>query len=48
MYKFAFVLLFVAAPSLFSQKIKGDNLNVYVTPASSLFASDVSDFHHLD
>ncbi len=48
MYKFAFVLLFIAAPSLFSQKIKGDNLNVYVTHASSLVASKVSDFHHLD
>ncbi|HXO37893.1 MAG TPA: hypothetical protein VN872_04620 [Candidatus Acidoferrum sp.] len=48
MNKLTFVLFFVVAPSLFSQKIKDDNLNVYVTHASSLFASDVSDFHHLD
>lgn len=47
MYKFAFVLFLVAAPCLFSQT-KGDNLNVYVTRASSLFASNVSDLHHLD
>ena len=48
MCKFAFVLLFIAAPSLFLQEIKGENLNVYVTHSSSLFASDVSDFRHLD
>lgn len=48
MYKFAFVLLCIAAPILVSQKIKGDDVNVYVTRASSLFTSNVSDFNHLD
>jgi hypothetical protein len=48
MYKFVSVLFLIAAPSLFPQKTKGDNLNVYVTHASSLFASNVLDFHHFD
>ena len=48
MYKFVSVLFLIAAPCLFPQKTKGDNLNVYVTHASSLFASNVLDFHHLD
>ncbi|HSK45432.1 MAG TPA: hypothetical protein VLA83_16255 [Candidatus Binatia bacterium] len=42
------MLLCIAAPSLLSQKIKGDDLNVYVTDASSLFASNVSDFNNID
>jgi hypothetical protein len=48
MCKFVSVLFLIAAPCLFSQKTKADNLNVYVTPASSLFASHVLNFHHLD
>jgi hypothetical protein len=48
MNHFALVLFFIATPSLFPQKIADDSLNVYVTHASSLFASNVSDFHHLD
>jgi hypothetical protein len=48
MNHFALVLFFIATPSLFPQKVADDNLNVYVTHASSLFASNVSDFHHLD
>lgn len=48
MCKFAFVLLCIAAPGLVSQKIKSNDLNVYVTQASSLFASNISDFHNLD
>jgi len=48
MNKIAFLLLLCAAPSLLSQTIKDDDLNVYVIRASSLFASNVSDFDHLD
>jgi len=48
MNKFAFVLFLAVAPCLFSQKLKDDDLNVYVTHSSSLFASNISDFHHLD
>ncbi len=48
MKKLACILLLSAAPFVISQRAKPEDLNVYVTRSSSLFASNVSDLDHMD
>jgi hypothetical protein len=48
MNRLALVLLISSAVCLAAQKLKQDDLNIYVTHTSALFASNVSDFDHLD
>lgn len=48
MNRFAFVLVLACVPSVFSQTIKDDDSNVYVTHTSVVFASRISDLNHLD
>jgi hypothetical protein len=48
MNKLVSLLLLAALPYLFSQSLKSEDLGVYVTRTSLLFASNVSDFDHLD
>ena len=48
MNKFALLLLLSSTTCLTLQRLKQDELNVYVTRTAALFASNVSDFDHLD
>jgi hypothetical protein len=46
--KLLFILLVFAAPFVIAQKLKQEDLNVYVTHTHSLFASQVSGFDQVD
>ena len=48
MNKLAFLLLVAAMPCVFSQSLKTEELNVYMTRSNWLFASDVADLAHVD
>jgi hypothetical protein len=48
MNRFAFLLLLVAPPCLVSQTLKNNDLNVYITRASVLFAAGIGDFSQMD
>lgn len=48
MNKLAPLLLLAAMPCMLSQSLKTEGLNVYVTRANRLFASNVSDLTHVD